>query len=133
MVKVVFFINICKDIKCKLGCSVKLHVRLTQHSRDKILLDKISNTLNCGKVYKHYINSIVFFGSRFEDIYNKIIPIFNKHKIIGIKSLDFQDFRKAAEIIKKGDHLTLKGLKEIKNIKSKMNKARYTFLTNLIK
>jgi hypothetical protein len=65
-----------------------------------------------------------------EDVIDKIIPIFKEYKILGIKSLDFKDFCKTAEIIKRRDHLKLKRLKDIKLIKSKMNKARYNLNCN---
>ena len=53
-----------------------------------------------------------------------MIPLFKEHKIIGVKSLDFQDFVLVAEIIKRKDHLTLEGIERIKLIKSKMNRSR---------
>jgi hypothetical protein len=62
---------------------------------------------------------------KFEDINNKIIPLFNEYDIKGIKSLDFQDFCEAAKLINEKIHLTEQGLKKIILIKSKMNKARY--------
>ena len=58
-------------------------------------------------------------------IYNKVIPFFNQYKIIGIKSLDFEDFCKTAEIVKSKDHIKMEGLGQIKLIKSRMNKNRY--------
>jgi hypothetical protein len=54
-----------------------------------------------------------------------MIPLFNKHKIIGVKLLDYLDFCKVAELINKKSHLTLEGIKEIIKIKSIMNKNRY--------
>jgi hypothetical protein len=51
--------------------------------------------------------------------------MFSEHKIEGIKSLDFKDFCLAAELISKKSHLTEDGMKEIINIKSRMNFARY--------
>jgi hypothetical protein len=60
----------------------------------------------------------------FADNYEKIIPFFNIHNIIGEKSADFKDWCKVAEIIKAKDHLTPQGLEEIRVIKSGMNKGR---------
>jgi hypothetical protein len=51
--------------------------------------------------------------------------MFNKHKIEGIKSLDFQDFCLAVKLINNKAHLTLKGLEKIRKIKLRMNKNRY--------
>lgn len=53
-----------------------------------------------------------------------MIPLFNEHKIIEVKSLDYLDFCKVVEIINRKDHLTLEGLEKIKLIKSGMNKGR---------
>jgi hypothetical protein len=39
--------------------------------------------------------------------------------------LDFKDFCKVVDLMSKGDHLTVEGLKEIKLIKSKINKSRF--------
>ena len=54
----------------------------------------------------------------------KLYPFFNDHPIQGIKSLDFADFKKVAEIIKNKDHLTDKGFNEIKKIVDGMNLDR---------
>jgi hypothetical protein len=54
-----------------------------------------------------------------------MIPIFNKHKIIGVKLLDYLDFCLVAKLMNKKSHLTLEGLEEIRKIKSRMNKNRY--------
>jgi len=51
--------------------------------------------------------------TKFEDIYNKMIPLFKKFKIIGVKTSYFQDFRLVAELIVKKIHLTKKDLQEI--------------------
>ena len=54
----------------------------------------------------------------------KLYPFFNDYPIQGIKSLDFADFKKVAEIIKNKDHLTETGLKQIVEIQVGMNQRR---------
>jgi hypothetical protein len=54
-----------------------------------------------------------------------MIPIFNKHKIIGVKLLDYLDFCLVAELMNKKSHLTLKGIEEIRKIILRMNINRY--------
>jgi hypothetical protein len=103
---------------------ILLRVIIAQHYRDKLLINYLMNTLNCGVVSKYY-NAIVLRISKFKDIYNKIIPLFNEYNIKGVKSLDFQDFCKIANLIDKKAHLTIAGLKEIRKIKLNMNKGRY--------
>ena len=55
-----------------------------------------------------------FVVTKFADINNIIIPLFNKYPLIGVKKLNFQNFCKIAELMKNKAHLTTKGLKEIK-------------------
>lgn len=119
-----FFVNILKVKDCNTGFSVKLSLNITQHSKDKNLLDKIVKTLKCGHVYNHSTNAVVVKVSSNVDILNIVIPLFKKFPIRGIKSLDFQDFSSIAWMIKHKIHLTWQGIKEIQKIKSTMNKSR---------
>jgi len=59
-----------------------------------------------------------------EGITNKVIPLFDKYPILGLKSQDFQDFKKVALLIKNKDHLTNEGLEKIRGIRAGMNKSR---------
>jgi hypothetical protein len=66
-------------------------------------MNKLKDLIHCGNIFKHSNGKdIIISISKFDTIYNKIIPLFNKYEIIGIKSLDYQDFCRTAEIIKKG-------------------------------
>jgi hypothetical protein len=97
------------------------------------LFNKIKKVLGCGNIIKYpKRNAIVLKFSNFKYTYYKMIPLFNKHKKIGIKSLDYLYFCKAAELINKKAHLTLKGIKEIIKIKSRMNRSRYYLYNNNI-
>jgi hypothetical protein len=108
-----------------------LQIAFSQHARDKVLFNTIKKLLGCGYIYKHSKrNAIELIISNIEDVYYKIIPLFNKHKIIGVKSLDYLDFCKAAELVNKKAHLTLKGIKEIIKIKSRINRSRYYLYNN---
>jgi hypothetical protein len=121
-----FSIGISKSDDHKTGYRVKLEISFTQHLRDEVLFNKIKNVLECGFIYKYLkINIIDLRISNIEDVYYKMIPLFNKHKIIGVKSLDYLDFCLAAELVNKKDHLTKEGLEKIFKIKLRMNKNRY--------
>jgi hypothetical protein len=62
--------------------------------------------------------------TKISHILNKIIPFFENFQIIGIKSLDFSDFKKVAYKVNTKQHLTKIGFNEILNIKSSMNNRR---------
>lgn len=60
----------------------------------------------------------------FSDVTDIIIPFFEKYRIRGQKSLDFEDFKKVVDICKRKDHLTPEGIREIMNIRLGMNRLR---------
>ena len=91
-----FLINIYKS-QTKLGEAVKLKFNLAQHSRDSELVMSFEKYLGCGSINKHSGNATVFIVSRLSDITEKIIPFFDKYQLIGVKSQDYQDFKKVAE------------------------------------
>jgi len=65
-----------------------------------------------------------FIVIKYSDFTEKVIPFFNKHLILGVKAKDFDDFKKAAELMKNKAHLTPEGLEKIRLIKARMNKRR---------
>jgi hypothetical protein len=71
--------------------------------------------------------------AKFTDINEKIIPFFEKYSIEGVKSLDFEDFKKVCKLIENKKHLTPlllpmrhehRGIKAILDIKLNMNQNR---------
>jgi hypothetical protein len=117
-------LSIFKSNKNKISHAVQLIFKLTQHKRDKELLELIAKFLNCGAVYSHSENAFVFNVTNFADIIKIIIPIFKIHPIQGIKQLEYQDFCKVAALIDKRTHLSQKGLAQILLIKDRMNTKR---------
>jgi hypothetical protein len=76
----------------KLGYRIQLRFRISQHSRDSILMQKIVEFLGSGKIYKYGAQSAVSLSIvDFKDITNIILPLFNENAIIGIKLYDYLD------------------------------------------
>jgi hypothetical protein len=119
-------VNIYKS-KTKLGEAVQLKFDLAQHYRDSKLLISLQNLLGYGSVNKHSQNAVVFSATKFSDFMECLIPFFDKYKIIGVKSEDYQDFKKVAQLMENKAHLTIEGLEDIRRIKAKMNRARTQF------
>jgi len=104
---------------------VYLVFQLTRHSRDEKLLESFITFFGCGILEASSRDPIVRFSVyNFTDNYEKIISFFNRYNIFGVKSIDFQDWCKAAEIIKAKQHLTKEGLNLIVTLKSGINKGR---------
>ena len=118
-----FLIRIFNSSSSRLGLRVQLRFQITQHCRDKILMDNIVKYLDCG--YISIRNDIVdFYVTNYTDIAEKIIPFFAKYSILGVKMENYNDFKLAATLFQNKEHLTEEGLEKIKVIKSNMNSYR---------
>lgn len=112
-----------QEAKCKTRYDISLRFTVTQHNRDLDLLNGLINYLGCGRCYLSR-NEATFIVSKFGEISNKIIPLFNEHSLLGTKRKDYLDFLKVAELILSKDHLTKEGVEKIKLIKNNMNSNR---------
>jgi len=120
-----FQVLIQKSSFTKIGLSVSLRFTLTQHSRDEQLLKSLVNYLGCGGYYLESGGDLgKFIVTRFSDIESKIMPFFDKYPLQGVKSLDYADWCRVAELIKDKKHLTQEGLDQIRKIKAGMNTGR---------
>jgi len=116
----------------KLGKRVRLIFGTCLHIRDKELLVGMAKFFNdmvpIGKesqVHSSESKSIALLQIKNNfDIENKVIPFFNKYPILGVKSLDFADFKEVAELVKNKEHLTADGLSKITKIVDGMNLDR---------
>ena len=116
--------------------SVSLIFGVTLHLRDKEVIQALASyfILLNGKVFdsltvKPYPisvtkHSVSLYIRRFSEIVNVIIPFFDKHPILGVKSLDFSDIKKVAEIVQNKGHLTSSGFESIQKINSTLNLRR---------
>lgn len=120
-----FFVYIRNSSTTKLGKSISLKFHIAQHSRDTELMKKFIPIFDCGSIELSLARSEVYFVvTKLQDITDKVIPFFDKSPIKGVKASDYADFKKVAMLITKKDHLTEKGINEIKLIKSNMSFQR---------
>ena len=111
--------------KSKLGYRVQLRFRISQHSRDIRLMEKIVEYFGSGKIYKYSGKSAISLSIvDFADITNIIIPFFNQSPIIGVKLYDYIDWCKIHDLMINRSHLTVEGIISIRDIKSGMNRGR---------
>lgn len=120
-----FYVN-TKKAKTLTGYQIIMTFSITQHVRDERLLTKIVDYLQCGSTEKVSTRpgSVRFVVYNFTSIKDKIIPFFCKYPLQGVKSFDYNDFCKIANIMITKEHLTLEGVKKIKSLKSGMNSSR---------
>lgn len=101
---------------------------ISQHSRDKALLENIKNYLGVGRVETNVETLISnYVVTKFTDINEIIIPFLKKYPLQGVKVLDFKDFCEAATLIQNKEHLSAEGFAKIVEIKNRMNRKRNNF------
>ncbi len=112
----------------KSGYRVQLRFRITQHSRDIRLMEKIVKYFGSGKIYKYNGKSAV--SLTIVDITNItyiMLPFFKENPLVGMKFYDYLDWCKIHSLIINRSHLTVEGINTIKLIKYGMNRGRSFF------
>ena len=89
-----FSIGIRKETK-----QIYFRFYLTQHSRDILVMELLIKFFGFGKVNERS-NRCDFYVQHFSKIYETVIPHFDKYPLYNIKTLDFIDFKKAADLYK---------------------------------
>ncbi len=121
------FFNVTISPKQSGGYQVSLRFGITLHEKDLPLLNilqKYFNGIGTISVRKHKNckNPIAYWSVRkFDDIYNVVIPHFEKYSLLTQKQADFLLFKEIALLMNNKEHLTDAGLLKILAIKASMN------------
>ena len=104
----------------------KFYVKLIE--RDKDILHALKKFFGCGKVYfqkdmrPNHQNCYRFEVYRRDDLIEKIIPFFKKHRLkFASKRFDFKIFVRMMGLIEKGAHQNKEGLRELFLLKQQMH------------
>jgi hypothetical protein len=117
-----FFVNTPKTDR---GVQVQLRFSISQHSRDANLIKYLVEYLDCGVYCLRLDRKVVEFTvTKYSSQIEKIIPFFHKYPIVGVKSLDFSDFVKVANILKSKEGTLQSRIEQILRIKGGMNSKR---------
>lgn len=118
-----FVVQIVKDDSRNLGYFVLASFELALNVKDRLLLNLLQETMgNIGNIYYNpQDDTYKYKVSNIEGLINFVLPHFEKYPLLTQKKVDFYLFVKIVQIINKKEHLTLKGLQEIINIKSSLN------------
>jgi hypothetical protein len=106
----------------KMTGQVYFRFHIAQHSRDVLLMNLFKTFFGCGNVNVRSNRSRCdFYVQDFSKIYDNIIPHFDNYPLFNIKSLDFDDFKKAVQLFKEDSK---NNSKAIENLISNMNSKR---------
>ncbi len=118
-----FIAQVVKYDSRKLGYIVLVSFELALNVKDRLLLNILQETLgNVGNIYYNpQDNTYKYKVSNLEGLINFVIPHFQKYPLLTQKRVDFELFVKIIQIINRKEHLTIKGLQEIINLKASLN------------
>jgi len=105
-----------------------MHFHIKMQERDRSLLKRVRNTLQCGEVYfqkevrANHCQCYRYTVSSRKEIVNNIIPFFKKYPLqAATKRTNFKLFCKIARLLEKDVHKTAEGIEIIRALKAQMN------------
>lgn len=122
-----FTIVISKHKTKKLGVDARLHFQIEVRSDDLPIIQDIQETLGCGRIYhlsyeRYGWNPHVELKvSSIREITEKLMPFLSEYPLRAKKRFSYEYFLQAVEVFGRKEHLTLEGVKKLRNIREKMN------------
>ena len=102
-----FYVNVSNSPYYLSGARIGLNFHIKMNEKDKGLLEKVKNTLNCGNVYfqkeqrKNHTQCYRYTVASHRDIAEIIVPFFRKHALQSAsKQKSFNFFCKIVELFK---------------------------------
>ena len=117
-----FHVSIPQRKDRKPGWGVQPGFTIVLHKKDKPLLDRIKNFLGVGRLTKQGSIAIQFRVWSIKEL-KIIMKFFKKYYLLTKKWADFEFWCKILELIERGEHLTLEGLRLIVALKASMNQG----------
>ncbi len=103
---------------------VRLIFEIELREDDEPILHEISRVIDCGNIYRldyprynRWLPHVKLKVSNFGDISQKVIPFFKKYPLQAKKRQQFEIFCQVAEMIQAKQHLTAKGVEQIRTLK----------------
>jgi hypothetical protein len=119
-----FHVSINQHPEMTAGYQVLPEFTVVQHQRDVQVLHAMKAYFGCGVVRSNHGDRMAYRVRGFEHLSRKIVPFFEKYSLRTQKRFDFLKFRQVVLKVQFGDHLTSKGIEEIRAIKEQMNRGK---------
>lgn len=103
------------------GTQVLPEFTVTQHKRDIQVLYALKSSFGCGVVRVNHGDRYCYRVRGIHHLLQRIVPFFEKHKLLTKKRVDFEKFRTVLLLMEKKSHLTRDGLEKIREIQSTIN------------
>ena len=125
-----FSVSIFRNKTTKLGWQVFPEFVITQGKKSLPALEIFNKYFECGKIFvnkrydNHHEHLYRYCVRSLKDLDEKIIPFFKKNNLYTAKQKDFELFKDVVEMMLKGKHLNMSGMKKIALKIEKMNRKK---------
>jgi len=134
-----FYVGVHPTTNVALGLQVIPEFHVSQNGERISVLQLFVEVLGCGAIKKNASASsrdktYVLVVKRHRDLYERVIPFFERFPLRSEKQQEFLKFAQVVEMMHRKEHLTINGLKLISEIAFSMNGAKFRkhHLTNLL-
>lgn len=114
-----FNISIRKHPGYRLGWKTSMTFNVSQKGNKSLRL--LKGVFQCGYVRKRSDNLHYFEIVELEKIITRVIPFFEKFRLKSEKKDDFEIFKKIANLMRRGSHLTINGIIKVLELRKPMN------------
>ncbi len=120
-----FSVSIKKLNTAKFGWVIDPEFQVYQHKDNVIILKLFQRVLNCGRIHPKSDNPDVFVYSvsNRKHLIEKVIPFFERYKLLSNKWYDFLKFREIVKSMERKEHLRREGFEKLVRLAFEMNKS----------
>lgn len=125
-----FSVSIVHNKTSSIGWQVMPEFVATQGERSLGALRILQKFFGCGNIFvnrrydNHTENLYRFCTRSLRDLNEKVVPFFRNHPLQTAKQEEFERFAKIMDLVKKRQHLSLEGVRQIAEIAGQMNIKR---------
>ena len=125
-----FYVGVHPTSNVALGLQVIPEFHVSQNGERISVLRLFVEALDCGAIKKNAPagsrdKTYVYVVKRHDDLYEKVLPFFERFPLRSEKQQEFLKFAQIVEMMHRKEHLTSEGLKSILEISFSMNGARF--------
>ena len=121
-----FCVSINKSLKHKFNYEIRPSFSISQNKDRAQVLYYAKQFLNCGSIRESKSDNTLKYEVRsIKDLYNKVIPHFDKYPILSSKHQKFLIFKEICLLMINKDHLNLLGFKKIINLIDSMGQSNH--------
>ena len=118
-----FFVGVNRQPTMKVGWQVLPEFRVVQHERDVALLEQLREFFGCGRITTNHGDRQELRIRGLRELSERVVPFFEMHPLRTVKRASFDCFAEVIRLMQRGEHLTLEGLTQIRELAGRMNRG----------